>query len=95
MKNKEKTLEDQKKTDFPDLKRLPDHDSFKHLLSVLSNMPKSFFENLYEACFLKDKIELEKLKIQLIQKEMELEIYKFKSKLKEMEKFNFNYLVKR
>ena len=31
-----------KKTDFPNLERLPDHDSFKHFLSVLSNMPKSF-----------------------------------------------------
>ena len=60
MENKENTLEDQKKTDFPDLERLPDHNSFKHFLSVLYNMPKSFFEDLYKKYFLKDKIELEK-----------------------------------
>ena len=29
MENKENILEDQKKTDFPDLE-LPDHNSFKH-----------------------------------------------------------------
>ena len=42
-----------KKTDFPDLERLPDHNSFKHFLCVLYNMPKSFFEDLYKKYFLK------------------------------------------
>ena len=41
-----------KKTDFPDLERLPDHNIFKHFLSVLCNMPKSFFEDLYKTYFL-------------------------------------------
>jgi len=89
-----------KKTDFPNLERLPDHDSFKHFLSVLSNMPKSFFENLYKTFFLKDKIELEKLKLQLIQKDMELKILDMelkilKDQLKVKEAINLNYLIKR
>ena len=82
-----------KKTDFPNLERLPDHDSFKHFLSVLSNMPKSFFENLYKTFFLKDKIEFEKLKLQLTQKDMELKILKDQLKVKEA--INLNYLIKR
>lgn len=93
MENKENTLEDQKKTDFPDLERLPDHNSFKHFLSVLCNMPKSFFEDLYKTYFLKDKIELEKMNLQLIQKDMELKI--LKARLREMEFVYLNNHIKR
>ena len=93
MENKENTLEDQKKTDFPDLERLPDHNSFKHFLSVLYNMPKSFFEDLYKRYFLKDKIELEKMNLQLIQKDMELKI--LKARLREMEFVYLNNHIKR
>lgn len=93
MENKENTLENQKKTDFPDLERLPDYNSFKHFLSVLYNMPKSFFEDLYKTYFLKDKIELEKMNLQLIQKDMELKILKDQLKVKEA--INLNYLIKR
>ena len=56
-------------------------------------MPKSFFENLYKTFFLKDKIELEKLKLQLIQRGMELKILKDQLKVKEA--INLNYLIKR
>ena len=93
MENKENILEDQKKTDFPDLERLPDHNSFKHFLCVLYNMPKSFFEDLYKTYFLKEKIELEKMKLQLIQKDMELKI--LKAQLKEMEFVYLNSHIKR
>ena len=93
MENKENTLEDQKKTDFPDLERLPDHNSFKHFLSVLYNMPKSFFEDLYKRYFLKDKIELEKMNLQLIQNDMELKI--LKARLREMEFVYLNNHIKR
>ncbi len=82
-----------KKTDFPDLERLPDHNSFKHFLSVLYNMPKSFFEDLYKTYFLKDKIELEKMNLQLIQKDMELKI--LKARLREMEFVYLNNHIKR
>tara|TARA_B100001027_G_C16092978_1_gene252596 strand:+ start:214 stop:495 length:282 start_codon:yes stop_codon:yes gene_type:complete len=93
MENKENTLENQKKTDFPDLERLPDYNSFKHFLSVLYNMPKSFFEDLYKTYFLKDKIELEKMNLQLIQKDMELKI--LKARLREMEFVYLNNHIKR
>ena len=93
MENKENTLENQKKTDFPDLERLPDHNSFKHFLSVLYNMPKSFFEDLYKRYFLKDKIELEKMNLQLIQNDMELKI--LKARLREMEFVYLNNHIKR
>ena len=54
---------------------------------------KSFFEDLYKTYFLKEKIELEKMKLQLIQKDMELKI--LKAQLKEMEFVYLNSHIKR
>ena len=56
-------------------------------------MPKSFFEDLYKKYFLKEEIELEKMKLQLIQKDMELKI--LKAQLKEMEFVYLNSHIKR
>ena len=72
-----KTLkEDCKKTDYPDLEKLPDHNNLKHFIYVLLNKPRWFIENFYEKYLLKDKIELEEIKIKLLQKEVELDILK-------------------
>ena len=68
--------EDYKKTDYPDLEKLPDHNKIKHFVYVLINKPRWFIENLYEKYLLKDKIELEKIKLKLQQKEIELNILK-------------------
>jgi len=61
-----------KKTNFPDLERLPPHNHFKHFFNYLWNKPRQIFENFYEKNFLNQKIELETLKIDLEIKEMEL-----------------------
>ena len=61
-----------KKTNFPDLERLPPHNHFKHFFNYLWNKPRQMFEHLYEKNFLNQKIELETLKINLEIKEMEL-----------------------
>ena len=51
-----KTLkEDCKKTDYPDLEKLPDHNELKHFVYVLLNKPRWFIEDLYEKYFLKQK----------------------------------------
>ena len=47
------------KTDYPDLKKLSDHNHLKHFINWLWNKPKWLFEDLYEKYFLKQKIELE------------------------------------
>ena len=72
--------EDFKKTDYPDLEKLPDHSNLKHFVYVLLNKPRWFIENLYEKYLLKDKIELEETKLKLQQKEIELYILKIQLK---------------
>ena len=61
-----------KKTNYPDLERLPNHNHLKHFLNWLWNKPQWLFEDLYEKYFLKQKIELEKAKLELEMKELEL-----------------------
>ena len=68
--------DDSKWTDYPDLKRLPDHNHLRHFIYVLLNTPRWFIEDCYEKYLLKDKIELEEIKIKLLQKEVELDILK-------------------
>ena len=81
--------EDYKKTDYPDLEKLPDHSNLKHFVYVLLNKPRWFIENLYEKYLLKDKIELEKIKLKLQQKEIELNILKI-----QLEEFKLKLLTK-
>ena len=61
-----------KKTDYPDLERLRDHNQLKHFVYILLNKPRWFIEDLYEKYFLKQKIELEEAKLELEKKELEL-----------------------
>ena len=63
-----------KKTNFPDLERLPPHNHFKHFFYCLWNKPRLIFEDFYERKFLKPKIELETLQTELEIKEMELTV---------------------
>ena len=63
-----------KKTNFPDLERLPPHNHFKHFFNWLWNKPRWIFEGFYERKFLKPKIELETLQIELEIKKMELTV---------------------
>jgi len=87
--NKKKLKTDDKKTDFPDLERLPNHNRLKHFLYVLLNIPRWFIEDLYEKYFLKEKIELEETKLKLQQKELELNILK-----NQLEEVRLNILTK-
>ena len=63
-----------KKTNFPDLERLPPHNHLKHFFYCLWNKPRWIFESFYEKKFLKPKIELETLQIELEIKKMELTV---------------------
>ena len=67
-----------KKTNYPDLERLPNHNHLKHFINWLWNKPRWVLEEVYEKYFLKQKIELEKAKLELQQKEIELTILKIK-----------------
>ena len=82
-----------KKTNFPDLEKLPNTNFWKHFLNSIWNRPRWILEDIYEKHVLKPKMDNEKekcnritmeyellLKIQLL--EMELNLLKTKQKLK-------------
>ena len=68
---------EQKKTNYPDLERLPNTSFFGHLLNWIWNKPRWIFEELYEKYFLATKRELQKTKL-------ELEMLKYKAQQLEL-----------
>ena len=81
-----------KKTNFPDLERLPNTNFWEHLLNYWWNRPRIFVEDIYEKYILKPKMDKEMTKYNLIIKEselllkiqlleMELNLHKTKKKL--------------
>ena len=65
-----------KKTNFPDLERLPPHNHFKHFLNWLINKPRMIIENYVRKNFSDKNYELEILKLNLELKEYELTVLK-------------------
>ena len=57
---------EQKKTNYPDLERLPNTSFFGHLLNWIWNKPRWFAEGLFEKHFLATKRELQKTKLELV-----------------------------
>ena len=81
-----------KKTNFPDLERLPKTNFWKHSLNYWWNRPRILFEDIHEKYILKPKMDKEMTKYNLIIKEselllkiqlleMELNLHKTKKKL--------------
>ena len=77
-----------KKTDFPDLERLPDTNFYKHFLWFCWNRPRIFVEDIYEKYVLKPKMDKENAEYNCIMKECELltEIQLLEMKLNELKK---------
>ena len=71
-----------KKTDYPDLERLPDTNFWKHLFWFWWNRPRIFVEDIYEKHVLQPKMDKEIAELNRIKKETELLI---KIQLLEME----------
>ncbi len=65
-----------KKTNFPDLERLPPHNHLKHFLEWLINKPKMIIEDYVKKNFPDKNLELEILKLNLELKEYELTLLK-------------------
>ena len=63
-----------KKTDFPDLERLPNTNFWKHLLNWIWNKPRWLAEEFYEKYFLTTKKEFELEMLRHKVKELELQI---------------------
>ena len=74
-----------KKTNFPDLERLPPHNHFKHFLDWLINKPRMIIENYVRKNFTDKNLELEILKLNLELKEYELIL--LKKEIQELRKY--------
>ena len=61
-----------KKTEYPDLKRLPKTNFWEHLLNYWWNRPRILFEDIHEKYILKPKEEKEKIELDRIINETEL-----------------------
>ena len=61
-----------KKTNFPDLERLPNTNFWEHLLNYWWNGPRILFEDIHEKYILKPKEEKEKIELDRIINETEL-----------------------
>ena len=61
-----------KKTDYPDLERLPDTNFWKHLFWFWWNRPRIFVEDIYEKLVLKPAMDKEIVEYNYIMKESEL-----------------------
>jgi hypothetical protein len=61
-----------KKTDYPDLERLPDTNFWKHLFWFWWNRPRIFVEDIYEKHVLQPKMDKEIAELNHIKKETEL-----------------------
>ena len=75
-----------KKTNFPDLERLPPHNHFKHFLDWLINKPRIIIENYVRKNFSNENLELEVLKLNLELKEYELTV--LKKEIKELRNYS-------
>jgi len=78
-----------KKTNFPDLERLPPHNHFKHFLNWLINKPRMIIKDSIIKNFPDKNLELEILKLNLELKEYELTL--LKKEMQEIRKYS-NFL---
>ena len=62
----------QKKTNYPHLERLPPTNFWKHLLNWAWNKPRIIIEELYYNHFIRPKVELEQIKLELELKNFQL-----------------------
>ena len=80
-----------KKTNYPDLERLPPHNHLKHFLEWLMNKPKMIIEEYVKKNFPDKNLELEVLKQNLELKEYELLL--LKKEIQELRKYS-NFSLK-
>ena len=66
------SINDEKKTNYPDLERLPNTNFWKHLLNYWWNRPRVLFEDIHEKYILKPKEKIEKIELNRIINETKL-----------------------
>ena len=75
-----------KKTNFPDLERLPSHNHFKHFLGWLISKPRMIIEDYVRKNFPDKNLELKILKLNLELKEYELTL--LKKEIQELKRYS-------
>ena len=85
-------IERLKKTDFPDLEKLPPHNPWKHFLNWLWNRPWWFVEDLYDKYCVFPNLEIQEKELEIIEKNLEIETLKLKIQLYEIEKKPYSKL---
>ena len=84
----------QKKTNYPDLERLPPTNFWKHLLNWAWNKPRIIIEELYYNYFTRPKVELEQIKLELEMKNFQLKHLEAQADIKRI-KEEHNILLER
>ena len=75
-----------KKTNFPDLERLPPHNHFKHFFVSLISKPRMIIKDYLRKNFPDKNLELEILKLNLELKKYELTV--LKKEIQELRKYS-------
>ena len=84
----------QKKTNYPDLERLPPTNFWKHLLNWAWNKPRIIIEQLYYNYFTRPKVELEQIKLELEMKNFQLKQLEAEADIKRIQE-DHNILLER
>ena len=85
---------EQKKTNYPDLERLAATNFWKHLLNWSWNKPRIMIEELYYDHFIRPKVELEQIKLELELKNFQLEQLEAEANIKRIQE-DYNFLLER
>ena len=83
-----------KKTNYPDLERLPPTNFWKHLLNWAWNKPRIIIEELYYNHFIRPKVELEQIKLELELKNFQLKQLEAEADIKRIQE-DHNILLER
>ena len=84
----------QKKTNYPDLERLPPTNFWKHLLNWAWNKQRIIIEELYYNHFIRPKVELEQIKLELELKNFQLKQLEAEADIKRIQE-DHNILLER
>ena len=84
----------QKKTNYPDLERLPSTNFWKYLLNWIWNKPRIIIEELYYNYFTRPKVELEQIKLELEMKNFQLKYLEAQADIRRI-KEEHNILLER
>ena len=79
-----------KRTSYPDLETLPQHNPWKHFLNWLWNRHRWFIEDLYDKYYVFPNLEIQEKELEIMEKNLEIGTLKLKIQLYEIEKKSYS-----